>query len=217
MDAQLENVSPERASSSFQNSLGRHSFHVIQATPHKSGHISENIPSTLQYRTPRLEEASMSQNTKRRKAEDYSAASTPMAPSKRVSPTHFNSKRVSTLGIDMLGQMWLGFYMQEVFLTQRGKRELKYNRSDEDFLAIGTPATEVHEFRSICRAFPRTAQVLYPTKRPDAVPGQYLHFTQIPKYEHISQATGFTEGFHVTIRFDGKYTSLIGDNLKPYV
>ena len=100
------------------------------------------------------------------------------------------------------------FYMQEAFLTQRGKKELKEHRTDADFLAIGTPDTEVEEFRSIRRAFPRTAQMLYPSERPDTVPGQHLHFTQIPKYESISQATGLTEGFHVTIRFDGEYKTL---------
>jgi hypothetical protein len=131
-----------------------------------------------------------------------------MAPSKRVLPTNSKSKSVLTLGIDMLGQMWLGFYIQEAFLTQRGKNELKEIRTNEEFLAIGTPTTEIHEFRSIRHAFPMTTQMLYPTKRPDAVPGQHLHFTQIPKYESISQATGLTEGFHVTIRFDGEYNLL---------
>ena len=131
-----------------------------------------------------------------------------MVPSKRVPPTHSKSKSIPTLGIDMLGQMWLGFYMQEAFLTQRGKKELKENRTDDIFLAIGTPASEVHEFRTIRHAFPRTTQMLYPSERPDAVPGQHLHFTQIPKYETISQATGLTEGFHVTIRFDGEYKAL---------
>jgi hypothetical protein len=40
------------------------------------------------------------------------------------------------------------------------------------------------------------------------VPGQHLHFTQLPKYESISQATGLTEGFYVTMTFDGEYKTL---------
>lgn len=50
--------------------------------------------------------------------------------------------------------------------------------------------------------------MLYPSERSDVVPGQHIHFTQIPKYGNISQATGLTEGFHVTIRFDGEYKTL---------
>lgn len=163
MDAQLENVSPERGGSSLQISLGRNSTHSPQATIGKSLHISEGIPSTLQYRTSRLEEASESQNTKRRKAADYSASSMPMVPSKKIPPSlHTTSKKTTTLGIDMLGQMWLDFHVHEAFLIKHGKRELKDIRSDEEFHVLGTPTTEVQEFRTIRRAFPRTPQVLHP-------------------------------------------------------
>jgi hypothetical protein len=111
MDAQLENVFPERGSSSLQISIGRHSLQAIQTTPRISGHISDTAPPPHHYHNPRIEEASASQNSKRRKTDDYSAASTPMAPSKRVPPTHAKFKSVPTLGIDMLPHMWLGFYM----------------------------------------------------------------------------------------------------------
>jgi len=81
-------------------------------------------------------------------------------------------------------------------------------RTDEEFHAIGTPDMEVQEFRSLRRAFPHTKQVLFPSERPDAVPGQHLHFTQVPMYERTSNDTGLTEGFHITIRFDGNYKAL---------
>ena len=150
MDALLENVSPERGGSSFQMSLGKNSTQPTQATPRKSAHISESTPPTLQYRNPRLEDASESQTTKRRKAEDYMATSTPKVASKHTTPSsNTRSKRVPTLGIDMLSQMWLGFPMQEALLTQLGKHTLQESRSDEEFRAIGTPPTEIHEFRSL--------------------------------------------------------------------
>ena len=82
------------------------------------------------------------------------------------------------------------------------------------FHAAGTPLSEIQEFRTIRRAFPRTKQTLYPAERPDAVPGQHLHFTQVPMYEKISQDTGLTEGFHVTIRFDGEYKKLSRQEVK---
>jgi hypothetical protein len=108
----------------------------------------------------------------------------------------------------MLSHMWLGFQMHEALLIQGGKNILKESRTDEEFLAIGTPPTEIHEFRSLRHAFPRTRQLLYPSERPDAVPGQHLHLTQLPRYEKISHDTGLIEGFHVTIRFDGEYKQL---------
>ena len=211
MEVQLENVSPEYGGSS----LGRNSIQAVQATSRKSAHISENTPPTLLYRNPRLEDVSESQTTKRRKAEDYTATSTPNASSKHTTPSsNTKSKRAPTLGIDMLSQMWLGFPMQEALLTQLGKNTLKESRTDAEFLAIGTPPTEIHEFRSLRHAFPRTRQVLYPSERPDAVPGQHLHLTQLPRYEKISHATGLTEGFHVTIRFDGEFKKLSRKEVK---
>ena len=209
MDAQLENVSLERGGSSLQVSLERYLLQATHETPQRSVRIADSTPETLQYRNPRIVDASESQTTKRRKAEDYTATSTPPLPSKATPPPlSTRSKRVATLGVDMIGQMWLGFHMHKALSIQQGKKELSEKRMDAEFNAIGTPTSEIQEFRSIRRAFPRTKQVLYPSERPDAVPGQHLHFTQIPMYERTSQDTGLTEGFHVTIRFDGNFKSL---------
>ena len=98
--------------------------------------------------------------------------------------------------------------MHEMLATQRGKKELREKRTDEEFATANTPTSEIQEFRSLRRAFPRVKHPLYPIERPDAVPGQHLHFTQIPMYEKTSQDTGLTKGFHVTIRFDGEYKML---------
>lgn len=53
-------------------------------------------------------------------------------------------------------------------------------RTNEEFSKIGTPSREVLEFRTLRRTFPRVPQVCYPHERPDAVPGNHLHFTQLP-------------------------------------
>ena len=103
MDAQLENVSPERGGTSLQMSLGKNS---IKVTPNKSVHISDGTSPTLQYRNPKVEDASESQTTKRRKADDYTATSIPLLPSKHtLSSTHSRIKRGPTLSIDMIGQI----------------------------------------------------------------------------------------------------------------
>lgn len=98
--------------------------------------------------------------------------------------------------------------MHEALSLQLGKKLLVDKHTDAEFTDMGTPASEVHEFQSLRRAFPRTKQSLFPNERPDAVPGQHLHFTQIPMYEKISHNTGLTDGFHVTIHFDGEYKTL---------
>ena len=46
------------------------------------------------------------------------------------------------------------------------------------------------------------AQLLHPNERPDAVPGNHLHFTQLPRLEKVHPTSGLSEGFQVTIRFD---------------
>jgi hypothetical protein len=166
MDAQLDNVSPEHGGNFIQ---------VPQVTSQKSARIIESTPPTLQYRHPRIDDASVSQNSKRRKADDSTATST--IPSKITPTTSSRSKRAATLGIDMFGQMWLGFHMQEELSIQLGKKVLVERRTDEEFTNMGTPVSEVREFRSLRRAFPRTKQTLFPNERPDAVPGQHLHFT----------------------------------------
>lgn len=48
----------------------------------------------------------------------------------------------------MSGQLWLGFQMQEALSIQRGEKELKEKRIDEDFTNTGTPANEIQEFQS---------------------------------------------------------------------
>jgi hypothetical protein len=207
MDAQLENVSPEHGGSFIQGSLEGHSIQVLQAASQKSARILESSLPTLQYRHPRLEDASESQTTKRRKADDSTATSSIRSKS-TPTPSSSRSKRGATLGIDMVSQMWLGFHMHEASSLQLGKKVLVERRTDAEFTTMGTPVNEVREFRTLRSAFPRTKQCLYPHERPDAVPGQHLHFTQVPMYETISPDTGLTDGFHVTIRFDGDYKQL---------
>ena len=104
--------------------------------------------------------------------------------------------------------------MYEALAIQWGKKELVEKRTDEDFKAIGTPITEIQEFCSLRQTFPRIKQLLFPSERPDAVPGQHLRFTQVPMYEKTSKVTGLTDGFHVTIRFDGEYKKLSRQEVK---
>ncbi|KAG0574549.1 hypothetical protein KC19_VG270700 [Ceratodon purpureus] len=77
------------------------------------------------------------------------------------------------------------------------------------------PDTEVLEFHSCRHAFHNVQKKLYPSARPDGVPGQYLHLTQIPIDTEISLEipidteisldTGLSQSYEIIIRFDTDY------------
>jgi hypothetical protein len=98
--------------------------------------------------------------------------------------------------------MWLGFPIHEAVATQRGNDIIREHRTNADFARIGTSPSEVIDFMTLRRAFPRVPQLLYPNERPDAVLGNHLHFTQLPRQKKVDPTTGLSEGFQVTIRFD---------------
>ena len=49
--------------------------------------------------------------------------------------------------------------MHEMLAAQRGKKELKEKCIDEEFTAANTHASEIQEFRSLRRAFPRVIAI----------------------------------------------------------
>ena len=104
--------------------------------------------------------------------------------------------------------MWLGFPIHEAAATQRGLDIIHESRTNEEFARVGTPPQEVMDFMTLRRAFPRVPQTLYPNERPDAVPGNHLHFTQLPRLEKVDHTTGLSEGFQITIRFDHGYKGI---------
>ena len=55
-----------------------------------------------------------------------------------------------------------------------------------EILTVGTPSSEVDEFRSPQSAFQRVLQRLYPSERLDAVSGYHLHFTQLMRKEKVN-------------------------------
>ena len=104
--------------------------------------------------------------------------------------------------------MWLGFTIHEAIATQQGTDIIQEHRTFDEFTIMGTPPSEVIEFQTLRRAFPRVPQVCYPNERSDAVPGHHLNFTQIPRQERVDHTTGLSEGFHVTFRFDYGFKSM---------
>lgn len=88
-----------------------------------------------------------SQSSKRRKAEDYKARSTPnIHLEKALNPTCPRKKAA----------MWIGYFMHEALAIHSGKHIVKERRTNEDFTTFGTPASDTEEFHMLRRAFSRT-------------------------------------------------------------
>jgi hypothetical protein len=77
--------------------------------------------------------------------------------------------------------MWYGHPIHEALAIQQGKPIFKETRSNEEFVNMGKPLTEIEESQTLHRAIMRVHQCLYPHERPDAIPGHRLNFTQLPK------------------------------------
>ena len=203
----MENVSPEHGGSSLQLSASQDEYMAalnqaaVSLDRMDTFNIVDTTPPTHPHSHPRKEPATDTQSAKRRRSEGGRHAQE----SETNKPTH---TREAILSIDIVSKMWLGFSIHEAIAIQKGKGIILEHRTNEEFEKLGTPPNEVIDFNSVRRAFPRVPQICFPNERPDAVPGHYLHFTQIPRHERIDPLTGLSEGFHVTIRFDKGFKSM---------
>ena len=204
---QLEDVSPEHGGSSLQLSLSNHEF---MAAPNKATalridtiNLAERTPTTTSHKSPRSATTSDNHSAKRRRSESGGLTA---KPDSHISQNTKTKEAIPS--IDIVSQMWLGFPIHEAVASQKGVDIVQEHRTNKDFGRIGTPPREITDFKTLRRAFPRVPQLFYPNERPDAVPGNHLHFTQIPRQEKVDPLTGLSEGFHITIRFDYGFKSI---------
>ena len=209
IDMQLENVSPEHGGSSLQISTSHDAY---LAAPNQAAialdrldiiNLAEATPPPSTHKSPRKEVAIDTQSAKRRRSEVEGLAHH----SGSSHHQHLHTKEAIPC-IDIVSQMWLGFSIHEAIATHKGMEVIHEHRTFDEFTNIGTPSSEVTEFQTLRRAFPRVPQVCFSNERPDAVPGHHLNFTQIPRQERVDPTTGLSEGFHVTFRFDYGFKSM---------
>ena len=204
----LHDVSPEHGGSSLQLSSSHNEYIVnpnqaaILTTRLDITNLADATPTTS-HKSPRKVVTSDTQSAKRRRNE-AGRHTTLLGASQ---PQHEKTKEAIP-SIDIVAHMWLGFPIHEAIAIQRGKDIIREHRTPEEFTRIGTPTKEVIEFMTLRIAFPHVPQTCYPHERPDAVPGNHLHFTQLPRLEKVDSTTGLSEGFHVTIRFDFGYKGM---------
>ena len=197
IDMQLADVTPEHGGSSLHFSTSQDDY---LAAPNQAviSHL-DAINLVTSTSTPRVmkDTTNDSQSAKRRRSEAGRQAT-----HNRSTPSPSIKTKEDVPSIDIVAHMWLGFSIHEAIATHEGKEAIREFRTHDEFARFGTPTTEIIEFKTLRRAFPRVPQTLYPNERPDAVPGNHLHFTQVPRQEKVDPATGLSEGFHITIRYD---------------
>jgi hypothetical protein len=109
--------------------------------------------------------------------------------------------------VDFVHHLWYSFSVHELLNVQLGLPE--YHTFGASTLAeSGMPASEVQEFLSCRHSFPHVPQRLLPSVRPDGIPDQYLHLTQIPQGIPIDSITGLSHSYQILIRFDFGYNEM---------
>ena len=194
IDMQLEDVSPKHGGNSLLLSISNDEFTAAPNQAATSRLDNINLVET----TPTTKETTIDTHSAKRRRSEAGRHTTISDSTK----SHNMKTKEAIPIIDIVSHMWLGFPIHEAMALHRGAEIISEHCTNEEFAKIGTPTREILDFRTLRRAFPRIPQTYYPSKRPDAIPGHHLHFTQIPRQENIDPTTGLSEGFYITIRFD---------------
>jgi hypothetical protein len=70
------------------------------------------------------------------------------------------------------------------------------------------PPSKIQEFHTRRHFFPHVPQRLLPTTRPNGIPGQYLHLTQIPHDSVVDTSIGLSHSYQILIYIDFGYNEM---------
>lgn len=191
IDMQLEDVSPEHGGSSLQLSISQEKFlagqhQTIASEPRLEAiNLAERTPPTPSHKSPRKDGTLDTQSAKRRRSEGGRHMDT-----SDISKLPNTKTKQTIPSIDIVSQMWRGFSIHEAVASQRGKEIIHEHQINKKFDRRGIPSREIIDFKTLRRAFLRVPQTLYPNERPDAVPSNHLHFTQVPRLKKVNTHTG---------------------------
>jgi hypothetical protein len=95
---------------------------------------------------------------------------------------------------DFAHHFWYSYSVHEMLNAQLGLPE--FHTFGATALAdSGIPPSELQEFHSCRHSFPHVPQRLLPHTRPDGLPGQYLHLTQIPQGIDVDSQTSLSHSY----------------------
>jgi hypothetical protein len=114
---------------------------------------------------------------------------------------------------DFAHHLWMTYLVHEHHNTQQGLPTFTtYGTSA--LVHFGMHESEMHEYNACRHAFLHVPQTLFPKTRPDGLPGQYFHLTQIPYGIDVDPITGLSRSYQILIRFDSSYNEMRKDNVQ---
>jgi hypothetical protein len=105
---------------------------------------------------------------------------------------------------DFAHHLWLTYSVHEQQNVQLGLPPFTVYGADA-LINSDMPESKLREFNSCKHAFPHKPQRLFPMIRPDGLPGQYFHLTQIPYGTDVDLVTGLARSYQIVIRFYSGY------------
>jgi hypothetical protein len=127
-----------------------------------------------------------------------------MLPESTSLPTPKPAPTPQTSLNDFAHHLWLTYSVHEQQNVQLGLPPFIAYGADA-LINFGMPESEIREFNSCKHAFPHVPQRLFPMIRPDGLPGQYFHLTQIPYGTDVDPVTSLARSYQIVICFDLGY------------
>ena len=113
--------------------------------------------------------------------------------------------------------LWFGFEAMEKLAEENGQEPLFHEETIEDRVTRGVSRIEATELEQVSISFPRIPQLLYPSQRPDGVPGQHYNLTQVPSEIPTDPSTCLSLDFQISIHFQLPNTPLFHNHVKEIV
>ena len=110
-------------------------------------------------------------------------------------------------------KLWLGFSAMEEIAKDAGKEPINYRYSMNELLKLGYMEKEAQELQETRISFPHVNQEMWPIARPDKVPGQQYHLTQVPFNMETDEETGFALVYNILFHFEKPATCYTGEDI----
>jgi hypothetical protein len=114
---------------------------------------------------------------------------------------------------DFAHHLWLTYSVHEQHNAQLGLPTFT-TYGDAALVNTDMPESELREYNSCRHSFPHVPQRLFPMTRPDGLPGQYFHLTQLPYGTDIDPTTGLARSYQIVIRFDSGYNDMTKNDVQ---
>ena len=99
-------------------------------------------------------------------------------------------------------EFWDRFPIMESHAYDASLPPLTARASVAELISLGHNASEAEELHTAKTSFPRVIQKLWPTSRPDNIPGQHVNITQLPSDIEVHPMTKLSLDYQVLLHFE---------------